>query len=158
MKLITNLTAFSLASVLFFSIACDENVTDPDPESATISGTVTFSGIWPDTGDVSISLQTNWPPTGAPYAYTAITSAELSSNQYSYLFEEVAFGTYKSIAVSWLDPTDTSPMTNQHILGAYGATTQAYFMDADSLVLSVDNAELSELDFNSNLDLATSTQ
>ena len=67
---------------------------------------------------------------------------------------DVAFGTYGALSVSWEDPNDANPATNQHILGAYGATVEAYFMDADSLVVSVDDAELTGLDFVSDLSLA----
>ena len=124
------------------------------PESGTLSGTVTFTGSWPDTGDVFISLQNNWPPTGAPYAVDVILEEDVSSDEYVLNFVDVAFGTYGALSVSWEDPNDANPATNQHILGAYGATVEAYFMDADSLVVSVDNAELTGLDFVSDLSLA----
>ena len=124
------------------------------PESGTLSGTVTFTGSWPETGDVFISLQNNWPPAGAPYAVDVILEEDVSSAEYVLNFVDVAFGTYGALSVSWEDPNDANPITNQHILGAYGATVEAYFMDADPLVVSVDNAELTGLDFVSDLNLA----
>lgn len=135
-------------------ISCEDE--EDLPESGTLLGTVTFTGSWPDTGDVFISLQNSWPPTGAPYALGVIIEEDLSSGQYGFSFEEVAFGTYGALSVSWEDPDDNNPATNQHILGAYGATAQAYFMDADSLIVSVENAELTGLDFGADLNLATS--
>jgi len=105
---------------LFLFVGCS-NSTDPAPTSGSISGSVTFTGTWPTTGTVSISLNTGWPPTGAPYAFKTIESTNLDlDNKYSYSFENVAFGTYPAIAISWQDPDDSNHATNQHTLGAYG--------------------------------------
>jgi hypothetical protein len=63
----------SFLLVLFFFMGCDEN--PMTPESGTIYGVVDFSGTWPETGNISISLNTSWPEvTGAPYAFTTIYS------------------------------------------------------------------------------------
>ena len=119
MKLIKTLLVLSFLSVMFFIVACEDK--DNTPESATISGAVTFTGTWPTTGTASISMQTVWPPTLAPYAFKTIDSDDLNSNtEYSYSFENVAFGTYPAIAISWQDPDDSNHATNQHTLGAYG--------------------------------------
>ena len=67
----------------------------------------------------------------------------------------MAFGTYGAITVSWEDPNDPNPATNQHILGAYGGTAQAGFMDAQSVTVSVEEFELTDLDFEADLSLAT---
>ena len=148
MKPFKTLLVLSLLSVMFSAMACEDSDTDDTvPESATLSGVVTFSGTWPGTEILSISLNPTWPPTGAPYASKYITPAEIESDQYSYIFEDVAFGAYASISVSWLDPDDSNPMTNQHVLGVYGGTAQAFFMDADSVIVSETNYEVSGLDF-----------
>ena len=153
MKPVKTLLALSLLSVMFSAMACEDSDTnDTVPESATLSGVVTFSGTWPGTGTVSISLNPTWPPTGAPYASKYITPAEIESDQYSYIFEDVAFGAYASISVSWLDPDDSNPMTNQHTLGVYGGTAQAFFMDADSVIVSETNYEVSGLDFTATFE------
>ncbi|MCS5646925.1 MAG: hypothetical protein NZ838_12450 [Candidatus Marinimicrobia bacterium] len=148
MKPFKTLLVLSLLSVMFSAMACEDSDTDDTvPESATLSGVVTFSGTWPGTEILSISLNPTWPPTGAPYASKYITPAEIESDQYSYIFKDVAFGAYASISVSWMDPYDPNPMTNQHILGVYGGTAQAFFMDADSVIVSETNYEVSGLDF-----------
>ena len=148
MKPFKTLLVLSLLSVMFSAMACEDSDTDDTvPESATLSGVVTFSGTWPGTEILSISLNPTWPPTGAPYASKYITPAEIESDQYSYIFEDVAFGAYASISVSWLDSDDSNPMTNQHALGVYGGTAQAFFMDADSVIVSEINYEVSGLDF-----------
>ena len=153
MKPFKTLLALSLLSVMFSAMACEDSDTDDTvPESATLSGVVTFSGTWPGTGTVSISLNPTWPPTGAPYSFKYIIPAEIESDQYSYIFKDVAFDAYASISVSWLDPDDSNPMTNQHALGVYGGTAQAFFMDADSVIVSETNYEVSGLDFTATFE------
>ena len=157
MKFIKTLLVLSFLSIMFLTMACEDNETvDTPPESATLSGTITFTGTWPDTGAVAVSLSSTWPPQGAPAASAAITSADLANNTYTYTFENVTFGSYASITVSWEDPNDTNPMTNQHTLGVYGATAEAYFMDATSVTVTETEYELTGLSFDADLSLATS--
>jgi hypothetical protein len=134
---------------MFIATACEDNdaETAEKPESATISGTITFSGDWDTTGTVYLSLQTDWYPTHAPYSSFVVSESDVTANAYAYSFTEVAFGTYAAISVSWLDPDDTNPATNQHIIGVYGGTAAAYFEDADSITVSEDIYELTGLDF-----------
>jgi len=152
MKLMKNLLILSLTSVMFITTACEDEKTEPLPESATISGTITFSGDWPSTGTVYLSIQNTWYPVDAPYATTTISESDVTA--YAYSFTEVAFGTYAAISVSWLDPDDTNPATNQHIIGVYGATAAAYFTDALSIIVSEDIYELTHFYFGADLGLA----
>ena len=150
----------SLILVIFLSMSCN-NPTDPSPTSGTISGIVSFpitsgtiSDAWP-VGQVSIGMYLTWPPQGAPADTTNIAVADLDeSNQYHYTFDNVVFETYPGIAVSWLDPEDTSPFTQNHALGAYGATSQPSFEDATSITVSAENHEQLNLDFIAYLTLA----
>ena len=153
MKFMKNLLILSLTSVMFITTACEDEKTEPLPESATISGTITFSGDWPSTGTVYLSIQNTWYPVDAPYATTTISESDVTDNAYAYSFTEVAFGTYAAISVSWLDPDDTNPATNQHIIGVYGGTVAAYFADADSITVSEDIYELTSLDFGADFGL-----
>lgn len=132
--------------------SCEKSPTESAPESATISGMVSFAGDWPSAGSVYISIQNSWPPTGAPYAVESVTS---STSSHDYTFEDVAFGTYGAITVSWKDPDDPNPGTNQHILGAYGGTVQAGFMDASSITVSEEEHELKGIDIPADFNLAT---
>ena len=157
MKLIKPIVVFSLMSIMFITTSCEDNeVKDPVPENATISGTITFTNIvnWPMDGDVALSLSLTWPPTGAPAASFAITSSDLSNDTYDYIFENVAFGTYHAIAVSWQDPNDSNPATNQHILGAYGGShpffTEYGGTNPTAVTVSETEYELNGLDFNAN--------
>jgi hypothetical protein len=147
MKLIKNLLILSLTSVMFITTACEDDDAETLLESATISGTITYSGDWPSTGTVYLSVQNTWYPVDAPYATTSISESDITANAYAYSFTEVAFGTYAAISVSWLDPEDTNPATNQHIIGVYGGTAAGYFADADSITVSEDIYELTGLDF-----------
>ena len=149
-----NLTLFVL--VLLLSMGC-ENPADPAPTSGTISGTVTFAGTWPTTGTVSISMQTSWPPTTSPYAFKTIELINLNSDVYSYSFVTVVFGTYPAIVISWQDPNDSNPATNQHILGAYGATASD-FNDATSITVSAGSHEQNNLNFTADLIYATGSE
>ena len=151
MKLIKILLVLSFLSVIFLTMACED--TDNTPESGTISGVITFLETWPETGTISISLNTSWPPTGSPYAFKTIESDDLNTNnEYSYSFENIAFGTYLALAVSWRNPDSTyNSSCNQSTLGAYGGSIQDYFMNLDSLTVSTTNYELTEYDFDADL-------
>ena len=105
---------------LFLTTGCENDSPTAAPESATISGIITFTGDWPTVDTVAVSLSSNWPPQGAPAASLEITSSDLSNGTYTYTFENITFGSYACIAVSWQDPNDPNPATNQHTLGAYG--------------------------------------
>ena len=143
MKIIKNNLIISLGLVMIVTTACEDK--DATPESGTISGTVTFINEFPtaETDTVRISIQHNWYPRGTPYALKEIKLEELNSdNKYVYTFNNVAFGTYGAIAV---DLANGSPGYN--ILGVYGGTVQTGFIDADSIVISVDNYAITDLNF-----------
>jgi hypothetical protein len=155
MKLIKTLLILSFSSIIFLTMACeDNNAEDPAPESATISGTMTFVGDWPVDGTIGISLSSNWPPQGAPAASLVLDA----SSDNTYTFENVAFGTYAAIAVSWLDPNDTNSATNQSTLGAYGGESPFFtaYGGTDPIVVTVSEMEyeLTGLDFDVDLVLA----
>ena len=141
-------TLFAIFGILVFS-ACEDSEAEATPESANISGVITFEGDWPAEGLVFISLNAQWPPTssGPPYSVTSLTE---SVDSYDYEFEDVAFGEYGAITVSWKDPNNENPATNQHVIGAYGGSIQAGFMDATKMTLSQDNYELEEANFVAN--------
>ena len=55
MKILLNLL---LTFVMFITMACEDEKVETLPESATISGTITFSGDWPSTGQRPDRLRT----------------------------------------------------------------------------------------------------
>ena len=146
---------------LLLTTGCENSTGSETPESATISGTITFTGDWPSDGDVAVSLSSTWPPAGAPAASSAITESELSSGTYAYTFENVTFGTYASITVSWQDPNDSNPATNQYTLGAYGGVYPFFtaYGGTDPTTITVSETDYSKinLDFSANLIYAISS-
>ena len=146
---------------LFLAMGCeDDNPAGAStPESASIYGTITFSGDFPATGTVSVSLQSNWLPTGAPAKSSEITS--LSNGTYTYLFENLSFGSYASLAVSWQDPDDSNSQTNQHVIGAHGGTSpwmEQYGQGTDPTTITVSETEFAlNIDFTADFSLAASS-
>ena len=149
-KMIT-MTIFTL----FLTTGCENDSPTAAPESATISGIITFTGDWPTVDTVAVSLSSNWPPQGAPAASSEITSTDLSNGTYTYTFENVTFGSYACISVSWQDPTDADPTSNQKTLGAYGGVYPFFtaYGGTDPTTVTVTEADYSKtgLDFSANL-------
>ena len=139
-----------VACTLIFS-ACEKSPAESVPESGKISGTITFTGDAPTDGSVIVSISTNWPPRGAPYAFLPVTE---TGSSFDYVFDEVAFGTYGAITVSWEDPNDPNPATKDHPLGAYGGSVQNGFMDATPVTLTENDHELENADFTADFRLA----
>ena len=143
---------------LLLIIGCEDSTGTTTPENATISGTITFTGDWPADGTVALSLSSNWPPQGAPAASLEITSTDLSSGIYAYTFENITFGSYASISVSWQDPNDDNPITNQHTLGAYGGEYPFFTAyggtDPTTVTVSETVYLLTELNFTADLSFA----
>tara|TARA_Y100000590_G_C15713605_1_gene1011131 strand:+ start:767 stop:1204 length:438 start_codon:yes stop_codon:yes gene_type:complete len=137
---------------ILFIIGCDNSTAPETPESATISGTITFTGTWPTSGEVTVSLNAMWPPQGAPAAYAVITSSDVVNDTYTYTFENVTFGTYPAIAVAH-DNGSGNPATSKTVLGAYGGSAIAYFGDATSTTVSTTEYTVTGLNFTSDLSL-----
>ena len=160
MKLINN--TLNIYFISLFLIGCGDSVSSSvKPENGILSGKVTFTNTenWPSTGSIAISLSKNWPPQGAPAAFIPINFSDLSNSIYTYSFETAEIdSTYESIAISWSDPNDPDPATNQHILGAYGGTLNQGFMDATSLTPTENNFQLTDLNFIADVGLIEETQ
>ena len=149
-----NIKITSIVSLfILFWVSCDSPI-ESTPESATISGTITFTNTdsWPTEGDVTVSLSSDWPPSGAPAAYAVITSSNLTSDSYNYEFTAVPFGTY-SIAVAWENPDETYNSTcNKSILGAIGG--EYPFTTIGSLTTNTTNYNVTDNDFNASFSYA----
>lgn len=145
--------------LFFLLMACDADSLSYRPESGSVSGKVKFQNIdnWPSVGSVTISLSKNWPLAniiGPPINYSSIIVNDLDSGSYYYLFEDLDLdSTFGAIAVAWKDPTDTNSATNQHVLGAYGATLEQEFVDAEKITLTYEEYEKDNLNFIANMSL-----
>lgn len=153
MKLTKQITLIIFSVVFAMVLTSCEDKKDDLPETAELSGMITFIGDWPAEGTVYLSVQTIWPPEDIPYSAVIITTGDVSDGLYEYSFTDVPFGTYPAITVSWKDPNDGNPVTNQHTIGAYGGTAQAGFMDATNIIVDAENATKSDLDFSADFSI-----
>ena len=140
MKHMKNLLILSLTTVMFITTACeDDKVTVSKPESATISGIVTFTGTYPDTGSVMLTLDTTYPPQGAPAGFKMIAQADLDNGSYVYLFSELAFGDFAALTVTyWPNGYSTASM-DYTLIGSY---PNPLILPVSSFTLDEDNAEM----------------
>ena len=118
MKQITRIT---LASFFLIMVSCEDNNTNEEvlAEFGSISGTVTFSGSWPDSGEVLITLDTSYPPQGPPAAFSYITSDEISNGVYNYNFSDLSFRSYDAITVTYWSLGYATAGTNYSLIGSY---------------------------------------
>ena len=88
--------------IIFFS-ACEDDKSSDEilPEYGIISGEIIFTGTWPDSGDVLLTLNTQYPPTGPPADYMYIMSDSLSNDIYEYNFSDLTFRVYEAITVTY---------------------------------------------------------
>ena len=151
MKFLKNLLILSLISVMFIATACeDDEITESKPENATISGVVTFTGTYPDSGSVMLTLDTAYPPQGAPAGFKMIAQTDLDNGSYVYSFSELAFGDYSALTVTyWPNGYSTASM-DYTLLGSY---PNPLIPPVPSFLLDEDNAEMT-IDIDADLGLA----
>lgn len=118
MKQITRIT---LASFFLIMVSCEDNNTNEEvlAEFGSISGTVNFSGSWPDSGEVLITLDTSYPPQGPPAAFSYITSDDISNGVYNYNFSDLSFRSYDAITVTYWSLGYATAGTNYSLIGSY---------------------------------------
>ena len=147
-------------STLLLTTGCEDSTGPTTPEDATISGTITFSGAWPDTGTVEVSAMEIWDHTlesftGIPEISKVISQSDVTANTYTYTLDMLPFKTYNAIIVTWRDPIDPDHSTMYHTLGAYGGTYPFYtsYGGADPTALTVSDTlnTLSEINFSADL-------
>ena len=140
MKLMKNLLILSFTPVMLIMTACeDDEKTEPLPESATISGIITFSSDLPSTGTVFLTLDTAYPPQGAPAGFKMIAQTDLDNSSYVYSFSELAFGDFAALTVTyWPNGYSTASM-DYTLLGSY---PNPLIPPVSSFTLDEDNAEM----------------
>ena len=118
MKQITRIT---LASFFLIMVSCEDNNTNEEvlAEFGSISGTVNFSGSWPDSGEVLITLDTSYPPQGPPAAFSYITSDDISNGVYNYNFSDLSFRSYDAITITYWSLGYATAGTNYSLIGSY---------------------------------------
>ena len=150
-------------SLLLLITGCGDTIV-ATPDSATISGSVTFLGDWPTTGTIEVAVMEIWDYmaegyTGIPDKSIPIAQSDVTSNTYDYSLDLLQFKTYNAIIITWLDPEDQNHSTMYHILGAYGGVfpffTSFGGQDPSAVTASASNHTLIDLDFSADLNLAT---
>lgn len=129
----------SLLSLMIFISACEDNDTEIPPflEIGSISGVVVFAGTWPDTGQVLITLDIQYPPMGPPAGYTFITSSDLQNSGYNYSFENLSFRDYSALTVTYWPQGYETSSPNYSLIGSYIETISLTKNHAD-LTIDID--------------------
>ena len=97
---------FTLLSilVLIITMSCEDNEANEGEnlaESGSIYGKVAFSGIWPDTGSVLLTLNTTYPPQGPPAGFEYLSLETILNNEYEYSFNNLSFTNYEAVSVTY---------------------------------------------------------
>ena len=116
-----HITRIILASFFLIMVSCEDNNTNEEvlAEFGSISGTVTFSGSWPDSGEVLITLDTSYPPQGPPAGFSYITNDDISNGVYNYNFSDLSFRSYEAITVTYWSLGYATAGTNYSLIGSY---------------------------------------
>ena len=116
-----HITRIILASFFLIMVSCEDNNTNEEvlAEFGSISGTVNFSGSWPDSGEVLITLDTSYPPQGPPAAFSYITSDDISNGVYNYNFSDLPFRSYDAITITYWSLGYATAGTNYSLIGSY---------------------------------------
>ena len=144
MNTLKKMSLFSVIFSMLFLVSCEDDSSDP-ATSGTLNITINVTNpeAWPSEGTVFCSLDKSWPPSGAPYKSVVLQSSQVQNGQISLVFEELDFDTYKLLSISWLDPNDQNPATNQYVWGTHSGSVQAFYSDATPFSFDVNNSELS---------------
>ena len=116
-----HITRIILASFFLIMVSCEDNNTNEEvlAEFGSISGTVNFSGSWPDSGEVLITLDTSYPPQGPPAGFSYITNDDISNGVYNYNFSDLSFRSYEAITVTYWSLGYATAGTNYSLIGSY---------------------------------------
>jgi len=125
--------------LIILSIGCEDENSDDLAESGTIYGTITFSGVWPDSGQVLLTLDTSFPPTGPPAKFEYVTSESLADSKYDYSLDNLPFASYGAISVTYW-PEDYPNGTYSML----GGNFQAMNVNQDEPELEVDLSAIFE--------------
>jgi len=148
--------------ILFFtalSLSCSDSTTAPN--TGSISGTVTFVGNWPSTGEVQVSvyqlLDAPFIPTGPP---EQATDALATTTSYDFKFEGLDKTSYAAIFVGWRDPANPA---GARLLGVYWANSDSVGISSQtglpvqqpsSVTIDDNNVDVSGINITANLNLA----
>ncbi len=114
-----------IAAIVFITMSlngCEDNEADApnsNPETGTLSGAITFVGMWPDSGSVLLTLDVQYPPMGPPAGSKTIENDQLENNVYEYTLDNLSFGEYAALTVTYW-PSGYSPgSSNYSLIASY---------------------------------------
>jgi len=151
------LMMMSLVLFIAFWLGCSDEKNPVQSSTTTeVSGTVTFNGAWPSTGNIQISLWTSWPPAGPPAAFSAPLTPGVATQTYK--ITELSKGPYAVITVGWRDPADP---TGAKVIGVYSANTTLAGVDCKGdftvaplpVEISASNPKATNVNLVANLDI-----
>ena len=107
----------AVAIGLFIGCGGSDGPTSGDPaNTGSVSGTVTFTGTWPVSGNVQVAVYAALPPTGPPDGYTNPLNPATDYPTHDYKIAGLDPGNYAGVIVSWRDPSN--PLSSK-IIGQY---------------------------------------
>jgi hypothetical protein len=155
----TRILAMTIILSLLFILNCskDNNSTNSE-QFGSISGIVTFTGTWPSTGDIQVSIWASWPPQGPP---AEATDPLTQGQSKTFKIEGLSKGTYPVVTAGWRDPANPA---GAKVLGIYWSKTDSIGVDTTGnvlssvqptpIVISDNKLNYSNIDIKANLDIA----
>lgn len=143
-----------LACATILSCGGDDDSTGNAP-TGSISGTITFRNTWPASGNVYVTINSTYPPTGAPDAFTNPITPGLRT--YDYTLGGIETGTYVAVLIGWRGGPG-----NDKCIGMYWQFVDSLGIASDcssqtpgpSPVTVTRNATLNNVDMVADLSLA----
>ena len=95
--------AVALVSVVALASCGDDDEPAGTGPTGSMSGTIQFRGPWPATGSIYVTVNSAFPPTGAPDAFTAaITEAMLTPQRtFAWSLGGIEAGSYTAVLIGW---------------------------------------------------------
>jgi len=149
MNTFKKISLFSVIFSMLFLVSGEDDSSDPATSGTlNIKINVTNPEAWPSEGTVFCSLDKSWPPSGAPYKSVVLQSSQVQNGQISLVFDNLDFDTYKLLSISWLDPNDQNPATNQSVWGTHSGSAFengqfVFYANATPFSFDANSSELS---------------
>jgi hypothetical protein len=152
MRSILPVSVVVLAAAL---LACSDDEPAGNAPTGSIAGTITFRNTWPPTGNVYVTINSSYPPTGAPDAFTNPIPPGVRS--YDYTLGGIETGTYVAVLIGWRGGPG-----NDKCIGMYWEYVDSLGVTADctsqppgpSPVIVTKDATIPDIDMVADLDLA----
>lgn len=155
-SIITLAAIMSVAGIL----ACGDDDSTGTAPTGSISGTVAFRGTWPATGNIYVTVNSAYPPIGAPDAFSGAITEDmvvLPGRTYEYTLGGIEAGSYVAILIGWRGGPG-----NDKCLGMYWEHVDSLIVNADCTspapgpapVTVTKGATTQNIDMVADLDLA----